>query len=56
MKTNDVYAEAVEWMHKIQALLERLGRGHEFLADANEVRVRHKPKRSLMRLFDDAGW
>lgn len=56
VKKNDAYAEAVEWMHKIRVLLDRLGLGDEFAAYASEVRVRHKPKRNLMKLFDAAGW
>ncbi len=53
---NGAYAEAVEWMHKIRAILDRLDRGDEFPAYATEVRARHKPKRNLMKLFGAAGW
>jgi uncharacterized Zn finger protein len=56
VKKNDAYAEAVEWMHKIQDLLDRLGRRHEFPAYAAEVRARHKPKRNLIKLLDAASW
>lgn len=56
VKKNDAYTEAVEWMHTIRDLLDRLGRGDEFPAYAAEVRARHRPKRNLMKLFDAAGW
>lgn len=56
VKKNEAYAEAVEWIHQIRRLLDRLDRGDEFPAYATDVRARHKPKRNLMKLFDSAGW
>jgi len=55
-KNNRAYTEAVDRMRKIRVLMDKAGRGDEFAAYAAQVRVAHKPKRNLMKLFDQQGW
>jgi uncharacterized Zn finger protein len=55
-KNNQAYEEAVRLLHKVQELMNRLGRGEEFPTYVASVRAAHKPKRNLMKLFDRAGW
>jgi uncharacterized Zn finger protein len=43
-------------MRKIRVLMDKAGRGDEFAAYAAQVRATHKPKRNLMKLFDQQGW
>jgi uncharacterized Zn finger protein len=55
-KNNRAYAEAVARMRKIRVLMDESGSGEEFAGYAAQVRAAHKPKRNLMKLFDEQGW
>ena len=55
-KKNDAYREAVRLLQHVGTLMEAAGRATEFPAYAAELRVRHKPKRNLMKLFEQHGW
>jgi len=50
------YAEAVELLHRVKELMDRLDRGAEFPAYLATIRAAHKQKRSLMKLLDEAHW
>ena len=50
------YEEAVETLHTIGELMDRLGRGDDFPEYLATVRAKHKQKRSLMKLLDEAEW
>jgi hypothetical protein len=43
-------------MAKTRDLMDRIGRGEELAGYAAEVRGRHKPKRNLMKIFDQKRW
>jgi uncharacterized Zn finger protein len=51
-KKNDAYEEAVRMIAKIQELMEKQGEAKEFAAYLANVRLRHKPKRNLMKLLE----
>jgi uncharacterized Zn finger protein len=55
-KNNHGYQEAVEAMVTIERLMAAAGIAEEFAAYAASVRVAHKPKRNLMKLFNARGW
>ena len=48
------YAEAVELLHSVRVLMDRLGTGDEFPAYLATVRAAHKQKRNLVKLLDEA--
>jgi uncharacterized Zn finger protein len=50
------YEEAVDVIRTIGDLMDRLDRGEEFLEYLATVRAKHKQKRSLVRLLDEADW
>jgi uncharacterized Zn finger protein len=50
------YEEAVDLMGTIGDLMDRLDRGDEFPEYHATVRAKHKQKRSLVRLLDEADW
>ena len=50
------YADAVELLHRVRELMDRLDAGDEFAAYLATVRAAHKQKRSLVRLLDEARW
>lgn len=50
------YEEAVELMHTIGDLMVRIDRSDELSEYLATVRAKHKQKRSLMRLLDEADW
>lgn len=50
------YAEAVELLHRVRELMDRLDGGDEFSAYLATVRAAHKQKRSLVKLLDEARW
>ena len=50
------YAEAVELLHRVRELMDRLDGGDEFAAYLATVRTAHKQKRSLVKLLDEACW
>lgn len=55
-KNNGGYQEAVEVIARIGTLMDAAGRGEEFAPYVAGVRVAHKPKRNLMKLFAARGW
>lgn len=55
-KNNDAYRSAVERLDHISKLMTAAGHPEAFAPYAAEVRARHKPKRNLMKLFDQRGW
>jgi uncharacterized Zn finger protein len=55
-KENWAYSEAVKLLKKIQKMMTPLGRDKEFLEFVADIRVRHKPKRNLMKLLDQTKW
>ncbi len=55
-KNNQGYKEGVALMSKVRDLMDLTGRGDGFPVYAAKLRVAHKPKRNLMKLFDANGW
>lgn len=55
-KNNDAYRLAVDRLAHIATLMEAAGRPEAFVPYLAEVRARHKPKRNLMKLFDQRRW
>jgi uncharacterized Zn finger protein len=55
-KNNAGYQEAVELMARVNRLMAKAGQQEAFPLYAAQVRVAHKPKRNLMKLFDQRGW
>jgi len=55
-RDNAAYHDAVEILGKIRKLKMRLGYPEEFVALLETIRVRHKPKRNLMKLLHAKGW
>jgi uncharacterized Zn finger protein len=51
-KNNEAYAEAFRMVGKIHELMGRLGKPAEFQSYLANLRLRHKPKRNLMKLLD----
>lgn len=51
-KKNDAYEEAVRMIGKIRELMAGMGKKAAFAAYLAEVRLRHKPKRNLMKLLE----
>lgn len=51
-KKNDAYEEAVGMIGKIRELMTGMEKKAEFAAYLAQLRVRHKPKRNLMKLLD----
>jgi tetratricopeptide (TPR) repeat protein len=49
---NDAYEEATQMIRHIRELMHGLGQKAEFAAYLAQVRLRHKPKRNLMKLLD----
>jgi uncharacterized Zn finger protein len=45
------YKEAYRLIIKIRELMGRVDRSSEFLRYATELRLRHKPKRNMMKLL-----
>jgi len=56
LKNNHAYEDAVKLLRKVQRLMDRLGRSEEFRPYLASVRSAHKPKRTFMKLLDNAGW
>lgn len=56
VKKNQAYAEAVELIARVGRLLTAGGREADFAPYVTELRAAHKPKRNLMKLFDQRGW
>ena len=55
-KNNAGYQEAVELMARVNRLMTAAGQPEAFPPYAAQVRATHKPKRNLMKLFDQRGW
>ena len=55
-KNRRAYEEAVELLLEIEDLMDRLDRGGEFSEYLDAVKAKHKQKRSLMTLLDEADW
>jgi len=55
-KNNRAYAEAVELIVRVQGLMITAGREADFPAYTAKLRMAHKPKRKLMKLFDERSW
>jgi uncharacterized Zn finger protein len=55
-KNNAGYQEAVELMARVNRLMAKDGQSEAFPPYAGQVRATHKPKRNLMKLFDQRGW
>jgi uncharacterized Zn finger protein len=51
-KNNVAYAEAFRIIGKIHELMGRLGKPAEFHSYLANLRLRHKPKRNMMKLLD----
>lgn len=51
-KKNDAYEEAAGMIGKIQELMNMQGKAKEFVVYLADVRLRHKPKRNLMKLLE----
>jgi len=56
MKNNHAYAEAVQLIVRVGRLMEAAGRAEDLPRYVTALRAAHKPKRNLMRLFDEQGW
>jgi uncharacterized Zn finger protein len=54
-KNNTAYEQAVQFVRKVRALLQRLGRDGEFASYLEALRKAHKPKRNLMALLNQLG-
>jgi len=55
-KNNRAYAEAVALIVRVRRLLIAAGCEAEFAPYVAKVRAAHKPKRNLMKLFDERSW
>lgn len=55
-KNNHAYAEAVDLIVRVRRLLVAAGRAADFPSYTLKLRTTHKPKRNLMKLFDERKW
>jgi tetratricopeptide (TPR) repeat protein len=55
-KNNQSYHEAVLIIARVRGLMIAAGEGVDFAPYAGQLRVTHKPKRNLMKLFDACNW
>ena len=55
-KNNQAYAEAVALIERVGRLMRAADRESEFAPYVEGLRVTHKPKRNLMKLFAEHGW
>jgi uncharacterized Zn finger protein len=55
-KNNQSYAEAVTLIERVERLMKAADRESEFTPYVEGLRVTHKPKRNLMKLFAERGW
>jgi len=56
VKNNQAYAEAVGLIVRVRRLLLAAGREADFPPYVAKLRTTHKPKRNLMKLFDERSW
>ncbi len=55
-KNNQAYAEAVDLIIRVRRLLIAAEREADFTSYLAKLRTTHKPKRNLMKLFDERSW
>ncbi len=55
-KNNQAYAEAVNLIVRVRRLMTAAGREADFAPYVAKLRTTHKPKRNLMKLFDERSW
>jgi uncharacterized Zn finger protein len=55
-KNNQAYAEAVQLIVRVRRLMIAADREADFAPYLAKLRVAHKPKRNLMKLFDERSW
>jgi len=55
-KNNRAYAEAVDLIVRVRRLLIAADREPDFAPYVGKLRATHKPKRNLMKLFDERSW
>lgn len=55
-KNNQAYAQAVELIVRVGELMSTAGREADFTPYVAKLRAIHKPKRNLMKLFDERSW
>ncbi len=55
-KNNQAYAEAVDLVVRVRRLMIAAGREADFPPYTAKLRTAHKPKRNLMKLFDERHW
>ncbi len=55
-KNNQAYAEAVDLIVRVRRLLIAAEREADFAPYVGKLRATHKPKRNLMKLFDEWSW
>lgn len=55
-KNNQAYAEAVELVARVGRLMNAADRQSDFAPYVAKLRATHKPKRNLMKLFDERSW
>jgi len=55
-KNNQAYAEAVDLIVRVRRLLIAAEREADFAPYVGKLRATHKPKRNLMKLFDERSW
>ncbi len=56
LKKNQAYADAVALISHVGRLMTAAERSADFAPYAAQLRITHKPKRNLMKLFDAQGW
>ncbi len=55
-KKNQAYAEAVELIARVGRLMRAADQKADFTPYVAKLRATHKPKRNLMKLFDERSW
>jgi tetratricopeptide (TPR) repeat protein len=55
-KKNQAYAEAVELISRVGRLMSAADQKADFTPYVAKLRATHKPKRNLMKLFDERSW
>lgn len=55
-KNNPAYAQAVELIVRVGGLMSAAGQEADFPPYVAKLRATHKPKRNLMKLFDERSW
>jgi len=55
-KNNQAYAQAVDLIVRVRRLMIAADREADFASYVAKLRMTHKPKRNLMKLFDERSW